>query len=380
MRFHALDSWRGIAALLVVLVHLSANGAFYEFPPVRHGGLSVPFFFVLSGFVISHAYGARLRNSAEVGQFVLRRVGRLYPLHIVMLGVLVLLELVKWVLVRHGAPSGQAPFAGANDLPSLIANVFLLQAIVPLPDYSWNVPSWSISVEFYTYLIFCMVAVRARSIAPALLIVLLSGAVLLVLEIAEPTLKETQFRGLASCVCGFFAGHLVYHAFRQLRRPAPALATLFEVLAVMVLIGLYWFRPLEATSSILVFAGVVLVFAFDGGAVSRLLRGRPWAFLGKISYSIYMVHFVLLSLLGGIIRGAQALLHRKLYHDIAGTPMIDFGPTGTMDALALLYVLVVVGVATLTYRWVEMPGQGLFHQLGRRWSNAASRAASATQS
>jgi len=373
MRFRALDSWRGVAALLVLFFHFSANGAFYAFPPIRHGGLSVPFFFVLSGFVITHAYGARLAGGGQVRRFVVRRIGRLYPLHMITLGALVALELGKWALVRAGLPSGEAPFAGANDIGSLAANVFLLQAILPLPDYSWNGPSWSISVEFYTCLLFAVVAAgcRGRTILPAVALVLAAGVMLVALELYHPDWHETQFKGLASCVCGFFAGHLVYRLFESLRGTRLRHANAFEAAAVVAVALLYWFAPLEGFLSILVFSLVVLVFAFDGGAVSRVLAGQPWALLGRISYSVYLLHFVVFAVIGGGVRAAQSLLHVPLYRTVDGALLIDFGPPGAMDLLALAYAGAVIGLAVLSHRWIELPGQRVFERLARANPGAA---------
>src|SRR5258708_14456580 len=62
LRFRALDSWRGICALLVAAHHLEARGFIYWQPLVRNAWLFVDFFFVLSGFVIAHAYGANLSH------------------------------------------------------------------------------------------------------------------------------------------------------------------------------------------------------------------------------------------------------------------------------------------------------------------------------
>lgn len=382
MRFHALDVWRGVAALLIIFFHLSANGMFRGFPPIRNSDLSVPFFFVLSGFVITHAYGQRLGSRGDIRRFVTRRIGRLYPLHIVVLGALALLELGKWMLTHFGVPSGQAPFAGGNDIGSLIANLFLLQAIIPMPDYSWNGPSWSISVEFYTYLIFCAVVVwsRARTIAPAILLVVASSILLTWLDLHHPEWPQTRFKGLATCVCGFFVGHLAYKAFGALPAVSRSGATALEVLALAAITLLYWFAPLHGVASMIVFAAIMLVFASDGGAVSRMLAGQPWAFLGKISYSIYMVHFVLVSFLGGIVRAAQSLLHQPLYRNVDTILLMDFGPAGTMDLLALAYAAAVIGLATLTYRWIELPGQRLFERSVRPARSGAPQPARASAS
>ena len=71
MRFHVLDGWRGVCALLVALFHVNAVGHFYGLPVVRNGLLFVDFFFVLSGFVITHAYAERV-SFRPTGEILLR--------------------------------------------------------------------------------------------------------------------------------------------------------------------------------------------------------------------------------------------------------------------------------------------------------------------
>ncbi len=122
---------RDRGALLVALYHLSAAGAFYDFPPIRHGGIAVPFFFVLSGFVIAYAYGGRLNTPLDAQIFITRRVGRLFPLHLFTLAILVALEVAKLVMVKMGVQSGQAPFTGDNSIEALAANLLLLHAVIP---------------------------------------------------------------------------------------------------------------------------------------------------------------------------------------------------------------------------------------------------------
>ena len=156
MRFEALDAWRGLAALMVALLHLNAAGWFYGIPAIRHGVVAVPLFFVLSGFVIHHAYGDRLGDATTAWRFVVRRFGWLYPLHLFTLGAMVGLELVKLVLTQNGVAAGQAPFTGASSLENLAAQLVLMQAVIPFGYYAWNTPSWSISVEWAAYLVFAV--------------------------------------------------------------------------------------------------------------------------------------------------------------------------------------------------------------------------------
>lgn len=364
MRFEALDAWRGLAALMVALLHLNAAGWFYDIPAIRHGVVAVPLFFVLSGFVIHHAYGDRLGDATAAWRFVVRRFGRLYPLHLFTLGAMVGLELVKLVLTQNGVAAGQAPFTGASSLENLAAQLVLMQAVIPFGYYGWNTPSWSISVEWAAYLVFAVAAFATRGAAAVVALVLtgVSGALLIALEVLLPGVGTMEGRGLVLAVFGFFSGGLVHQAWRALRARGWSGGTGVEIVAGAVLASLFWFRQPSQTIQIAGFALVILVFAFEGGAVSRWLRLGVFQFLGRISYSIYLVHFVLLSLLGGVVRTLQ---------DVTGATLmqgerIDFGPPGAMDALAVVYLAVVVLCSWATYVWVEAPGRTFFNALSDR--------------
>lgn len=364
MRFAALDAWRGLAALMVALCHLSAAGWFYDVPAVRNGGVAVPLFFVLSGFVIHHAYGERLGDAAAVRRFVVRRFGRLYPLHLFTLALMLGLEIVKLILTGIGVSAGQVPFTGTNSLDNLAAQLVLLQAVVPFGYYGWNGPSWSISVEWAAYLVFAAVAFLAGSSGRRATwgLAVLAGGLLIAIESLLPSVGTMDGKGLVLAVFGFFTGGLVYQAHGLLRARGWKGGAGVEALGLAVLVALFWFGPSSQTLQIAGFALVILVFAFEGGVASRWLKGAVFQFLGRISYSIYLVHFVLLSLLGGLLRAAQG---------VTGTPlirgaMIDFGPAGAMDVLAAVYLGVVILCAWATYVWVEVPGRTFFNALSDR--------------
>src|SRR5262245_62777512 len=93
-RYVALDSWRGIAALLVALHHFSASGAICASGLVQGAWMCVDFFFVLSGFVIAANYRDRLARGFSAMHFMLLRWGRLYPLHVATLMAYIAIEMV----------------------------------------------------------------------------------------------------------------------------------------------------------------------------------------------------------------------------------------------------------------------------------------------
>jgi peptidoglycan/LPS O-acetylase OafA/YrhL len=88
-RFEALDSLRGVCAILVVMFHMPVTSHWRSWDFIQHAYLFVDYFFVLSGFVIAHAYAARLKTAADAGRFMVRRFGRIWPMHVLMLAAYV---------------------------------------------------------------------------------------------------------------------------------------------------------------------------------------------------------------------------------------------------------------------------------------------------
>src|ERR1700688_3519606 len=120
LRFGVLDSWRGVAALLVALFHLNVYSAIYSLDFIRNAYLFVDFFFVLSGFVITHNYADRLGTVERLGSFAIRRLGRLWPLHAVVLLAFVIVESAKAVLAWRGTSIYLPPFTGNNSSDTIL--------------------------------------------------------------------------------------------------------------------------------------------------------------------------------------------------------------------------------------------------------------------
>jgi peptidoglycan/LPS O-acetylase OafA/YrhL len=99
-RFEVLDGWRGIAALMVAVFHFNALHPAYVLPFVHNSYLFVDFFFVLSGFVIAHAYRGRLNTVADAAVFAIRRFGRARLAVLVALGAGSAIVVVT--LAKHG--------------------------------------------------------------------------------------------------------------------------------------------------------------------------------------------------------------------------------------------------------------------------------------
>nr|WP_247893307.1 acyltransferase [Azospirillum endophyticum] len=370
MRFPVLDGWRGLCALFVALFHFSALGYYYSVPFVRGSYLFVDFFFVLSGFVITHAYVGRLNSAPKAGSFLVRRLGRVWPLHAVTLVAFIPLEIVKALAMSGETAAFTARFAPS----SIVSNLFLVHSLGVEEELTWNMPSWSISAEFFAYLTFAVLCLLARRtwVVTAAAVALSAAGAFVVMGWSDRFIDASFDFGYFRCLYGFFAGHIVYRLFLIARHaglarlPMAGTIEAASLAAVVVFVAAARGSALSFASPLL-FGIVVWVFAFEGGPFSRLLAMGPFQWLGARSYSIYMVHALVVALYQKAATVMQKLLSQPMFVEQAidgeETRFISFGTPWAMDVLALAYLGTVVAVSALTYRFVEMPGQASFNAL-----------------
>ncbi|WP_158045890.1 acyltransferase family protein [Skermanella pratensis] len=373
MRFHSLDSWRGICAILVALMHLPVLGHLYDLPFLRNSYLFVDFFFVLSGFVITHSYGGRILDWGSAAEFMVRRIGRIWPLHLFVLFLFVALETMKLMLSGWYGDASHAPFTGETSLPSLVTNILLIHATgIHDIGMSWNGPSWSISAEFVVYAIFAVGLLAFRSRIAVVLGVLATAGAFAVFTFS-PTYMDTQQEfGVLRCLFGFTVGHLVCRLRRSGDEAAGtgsrfgSLAEAASLVAVVLFVSLVGVGPASMAAPLL-FGAVIHVFASGCGIFTRLLNTRPMRRLGELSFSIYMIHGFGIELM---MKGANIIekmtgwrLKSSLARDGGEAEVLVFGEAWMMDIFTLAYVIAVVLVAELTYRLVEKPGQRFFNDL-----------------
>ncbi|WP_332788226.1 acyltransferase family protein [Sphingomonas sp. GB1N7] len=353
-RYVALDSLRGVCACMIVLLHFDTFGYISRSAFVQHSFLFVDFFFVLSGFVIAASYGDRLGEGYSIPKFMMLRLGRVYPLHIVMLALFVAWELATINIVR---PSGRLPFSDGYTVGMIFANLGLVQTFIGHPT-SWNGPAWSIAVEVWTYLVF---AFGFRYLGRFLVLVALILAVVCgcyLLTATDRYLNVFHEGAFARCLIGFSLGVVTFRAHRYFQpRLGVTLATLLEIVAVAATIAIV----VAAGASILslavppLFALVILVFAQQSGAMSRVLILPPLEFLGKVSYSIYMVHLFIVFRTHNALEAVQRVTHH--YGLVTTIDDRKFaGSTPLMgDILSIMVLCMAIVAATLSYKLVEFP-------------------------
>ena len=184
-RYEVLDGLRGAAALAVVALHLcDVFRPTAAVNPLHHAYLAVDFFYMLSGFVMGHAYDDRWTRMS-VGGFFAQRLRRLHPL--VVLGVV--LGLLGYLVERIWlGGDGIAPLL-------LLANIGLALILAPAPSlpghngqaYSLDGPSWSLGQEYLANIAYALVG-RRLGRAPLAMLVALSGAAIAVIGFQRSTL------------------------------------------------------------------------------------------------------------------------------------------------------------------------------------------------
>jgi peptidoglycan/LPS O-acetylase OafA/YrhL len=360
--FGALESLRGVAALLVAAYHAAWIHPLYTVGVVRNGYLMVDFFFVLSGFVICHSYGRRISGGSSMIRFILLRLGRLYPLHLATLLFFVVLEFARLLKSQYTGHVGIHPAFSENNGLAFALNLLLLQSVGILKTGTFNAPSWSICVEFWTYLVFASVCVivgagRRRIIIACILIMAAFATLML---FGQYSLSIDNRYALARCVLGFFSGVLTYEFFLARaswiaglsRRPRILAASQFAIVGVIILfLSASLQRTMTDYWALPIFAATVLLFATQARTpLSHFLNRRVPAHLGKTSYSIYMVHFGAMTIVLNIL--LIAVHKRTLTFDKELAP--DMGPWIGLAVLAF-YLVIVVWISGYTYRWIEAP-------------------------
>ncbi|WP_045374109.1 acyltransferase family protein, partial [Vibrio campbellii] len=297
IRFETLDSFRGLCAIFVLVSHLRIESTISDFSFFMGSGRFVEFFFVLSGFVVTHSL--TYKKNIEFKSFFLSRVYRLYPLHLFMLLVMLIIETLKLIVFHKlNIVFSETPFTGNYDLKELIPNILLVQAWLPnFHKLSFNGVSWSISIEFYMY-IFLFVIFSLFEAKKNIVFFLISSSAFIMIFNESAILTDSAQRGI-SC---FFGGSLLYGVYTKLRNKykfkSSNLWTIVEVVS-LTLIYIVITNEIRHKNIILsiIFLVTVLIFSFELGGVSNTLKHRYFKFLGMLSYSIYMTQTFIISIL-----------------------------------------------------------------------------------
>lgn len=343
----ALTGIRGLAAWFVVLYHIRVGAAWY-LPAeasfvLSKGYLAVDLFFMLSGFVLWLNYSDRLRTEglAAVPKYLARRVARVWPLHIFILA----LTVIYAALVAATGELNTVHYPWA-ELP---LHMLLIHNWGFTDTLTWNDPSWSISGEAAAYLLFPLIVLAVDwrrlspgwSIAALLFLALLLSAVMgwngaFILD------RDIPRFGLLRAATEFTMGTILCALWKRWRSRSSHTAALAGALAAgALLLGFAAGAP-ETLVVPLFLAGLLLALALTAARPGNPLASRPVLYLGEISYSTYLVHFLLY------------IVFKILFVE---------NPANVPPALAGLFLVLTFLASVALYHGVERPAQRALNRL-----------------
>jgi peptidoglycan/LPS O-acetylase OafA/YrhL len=252
-------------------------------------------FFMLSGFVMTHVYHKAFTQSVAQNYqgFIVARLARIYPLHVFILLLFVATAATPHLLADPTlAVVKNVPLSGPQSLGAFVANLFMLQGL-DAGVLSWNYPAWSISVEFFAYLLFPFaLPLIWRSSAPSKIALALALFGLLAVLAYFTRDNFNQWDGpitLVRCLPEFLLGTLLYCAYRAGRQYRwPRHDWIAYVIVVALVVCLHDDAPDILIACL--FTMLIIAAVLNRGKYSEWINASPLIWLGDISYSLYLIH------------------------------------------------------------------------------------------
>jgi peptidoglycan/LPS O-acetylase OafA/YrhL len=316
------------------------------------GGAAVTIFIIISGFVITHLL---LRGRDTYPEYIVRRFFRLYPAYF-MCGLAGFLISGMWPSVVHSVPwetaEGWSAYAKTideisfetrhNALPHIALHAVMLHGLVPnevLNHAAWTLlsPAWSLSLEWQFYLIAPLILVCLRKTVSGLLVIAAAGLFLMLYR--QGTLGTFDLGSSLAAASGYFAvgiaSRLAVEPLSK-RAPSPLLISFAAWFALLAFVP-DWL-PLAVWFPLFAYLLWSKHAPYTKPIFDWITASRVPLFLGRISYSLYLVH-----------RPVQIVL---------GTVYVSFFPVaqGAMLIVQLGAVILAVAAAYALHLYVEAPG------------------------
>jgi peptidoglycan/LPS O-acetylase OafA/YrhL len=371
--FHSMDIIRGFAALVVVLFHWQHfyfSGDVAGVVPDKtllplyaqlsllydDGFLAVDLFFLLSGFIFYWLYANRLANGKTSSrQFFGYRFTRLYPMHIV---TLISVAILQWQMFRQSGHYFIYPF---NDAYHFTLNIFLVNSWGLEKGPSFNAPCWTISVEVLMYLLFFVICrFRLHTKISVAVVLVVIGAVV-----------QHYYSPVGQALYSFFLGAIVYRIYQRITQMQQGEGVLRFVFTATCLLWIFilceykfsflrsgweqWMlhkRPGMAVQSVtavfdlarnVFFRTIVSPFSILSLALMETRYGqlnKKWAIAGNCSYAMYLMHFSLQLVFLLIVDAWH--IDRNVFHS---------------PYLMLFFFALLIPISAVAYYYFEFPLQ-----------------------
>lgn len=312
--FIYLTMLRGFAALWVGVHHaflslekldIESLNLFKMF--IMKGWLAVDLFFMLSGFILAHSYQDQMKTLSfhSSKNFIINRIARIFPAHLFVMLIFGLLVLV----INYSGIN----FKTASDysLKNYLSQVFLLHGIGIIKPQGWNIATWSISSELLAYLTFPLIIllfnrwIIKASLNLIIILVIMITTVTLgwVLNEGKKFMLDHEFSAVR-ILSEFVIGICLCQLYRKLNKSYIYLPVLLLAISGIFIQTLIIKESFYDFIYLFYFMAIILSL----GLLPQSRNRMPLlSFFGKISYSFYLIHSLVIIGLNQLIRNFSFL-------------------------------------------------------------------------
>lgn len=339
MKISQITFTRFIAAIAIVISHFNKDLFLYKIGPVSNlflrANVGVSYFFILSGFIMIVAYSGKSR--IDYWEFYKNRFARIYPLYII--------GLLLYFMTRYHV----------FDVYGFILYLLGVQSWIPGKAMILNFPGWSISVEFFFYLLFPFLYNHFYSKKNKYIWIFTIGIWLVTQVFSNWYEASGMYEGahtksheflyyfplwhLNEFLIGNLAGIYFVKNYNPQNYDLPLILVFGLILISLIFVPLFYHNGLMA----LLFVPAIILISSNSGSIKKLFSLKPLEYLGEISYAIYITHIPVLYIL-------REFLKWKEY-----SPDIDmvFG----------IYIIILLISSALFYQLIEKPMRNLLRKI-----------------
>lgn len=325
--------------MAIVISHFNKDLFLYKIDYISNlflrANVGVSYFFILSGFIMIVAYGQK--DKINYLEFYKNRFARIYPLYV--------LGLLLYFITRYHL----------FDWDKVVLYGLGIQSWIPGKAMILNFPGWSISVEFFFYLLFPLLynyfyAKKNKSIWVFAIAIWLITQIFSnwypALEVYQgPHTKSHEFLyyfpiwHLNEFLIGNLAGIYFIKNFRQKKYDLHIIMLFLLILVSLMFVPLFYHNGLMA----LLFVPAIILISCNNGWITRVFSKKPLEYLGEISYAVYITHIPVLYLVREFLRRYEYQFH--------------------IDTVFCIYIVVMLLCSVIFYQLIEKPMRDLLRKI-----------------
>ncbi len=332
-KFDSLTGLKGLFSLIIVFFHTLPQTPLIDAIPLTSlirnygGGIGNYFFFITSGFLISFGYKERIvAKEISFGSFLVKRLQKIYPLYILSNLAALLVTMLQF------GPS-------AINLKNIVFTVLLQNGGGLEAAYPYNGPSWFLSALFVCYMAFFFASYHGKS-ATHYRCMIAFGIIWGYSVLTGRFFVPLSFAHHGGSFFSFFTGCALAELYPFISQKEYKWLTPVSILVLVfsgVLLLYYGVDVISGDFNVafaFLICPLILYLALDCKPIRLVLQIKPIMFLGKISFSIYLWHFVVYD------------LYRYLYRVLSGGKQIE-------EPQYLIYLVLTIIVSMISHKYIE---------------------------